>query len=977
MTQATYCLPRFVVGILIVLPLVAIFGKGAVAGEAPAGPEPAWVPASCRGDAAGNVFHPGDAVSLTVTVKAKDGKPLRVKGGTWRIKEIGDAWPWPWSGGERFRVGELRAEGQVAPAEGAELPVKIDWKPDRLGAFGVFLKLDDGTGASERMASGFAVTYPPTPGVKPLSPVVFNLYGQYITDHAESMKRLGAKWIRWETSWASNEPKPGQWDWSQTDLPMDAARKNDLLIIAIMAHAPDWAMPSIGGKFHVCYSSSKWETNVAPQYLPQWQEWTRRYVERYKDVVRAGIMLNEPWEGGSISGWHGSGAHYRAMLRAFFGGAHAADRSFTVLANDSGMNVEDNLLCEPGTIEYVDAVSVHTYRSYLAFYPPQYAAYGKRVWETESWNGVGEAENIHQVVHGLAQGFVKTQPCSIEDIIIESNDKAKAWIAPTGQALSVLLHFIEDTDCIGEPLPDSMPWVFVFHGRKDGPSPAKNAAVIWGRDKWKNAPSFPQVTRDGVLTLLDPKNELSLYDVKGNPVPRKGKDVQVPLTDRPCYLVSAKGADDLAARLRTAKVTGLEPVQIALHDFTAPLAKRPPLRVTLANVARVHLSGTVSVKAPDGWQIEAAADGRAPKPFKDLAPGKSIDLEFAIKTAKPVAFNRYPFSVSVITNSGDNSRTEELSVAAFAKGTPPLDGTAEDWQKRGAIPVLLTAKPTPVDSFIQYAFPFMDLKAKDNSGYFAQFMGMWDADNFYVFADVNDPKMEIRPSMTSTWYAMHGAPNDFEYWYGPAFAGCVGDALNVAFNVLPYGEKQIASFPPEAQRQVPPKWRVPPADHEISLYLASRQKIEDGDYARAVEELLATGKPPWGAVRQPKLVEAGEPIAEVWRLMAPGVPRHNYFPFSPRAEKDQGIVPAAKLVVRYKDGAWRYRASIPWAELSLVKPLAQAGKPVAFTFLCKNDGSTALDWNRERSVSRQSQEILHPTWEEPWAPVSEWGFIDE
>ena len=92
-------------------------------------------------------------------------------------------------------------------------------------------------------------------------------------------------------------------------------------------------------------------------------------------------------------------------------------------------------------------------------------------------------------------------------------------------------------------------------------------------------------------------------------------------------------------------------------------------------------------------------------------------------------------------------------------------------------------------------------------------------------------------------------------------------------------------------------------------------------------------------------------------MMAPGIPRHNYFPFSPRAEKDQGVVPGAKLIVRYQDGVWRYRAAIPWSELSLVKPLAQAGKPVAFTFLCKNRGGTALDWNRERSVSRRENRL--------------------
>ena len=56
------------------------------------------------------------------------------------------------------------------------------------------------------------------------------------------------------------------------------------------------------------------------------------------------------------------------------------------------MNVEDNILVAPGTINLLDAVSIHTYRSYNAANVAQFASYGKPIWDTESWIGVGAVQ---------------------------------------------------------------------------------------------------------------------------------------------------------------------------------------------------------------------------------------------------------------------------------------------------------------------------------------------------------------------------------------------------------------------------------------------------------------------------------------------------------------------------------------------------------------------------------------------------------
>ncbi|MGB2824277.1 MAG: hypothetical protein WBF17_25105 [Phycisphaerae bacterium] len=57
---------------------------------------PNWVITQYHSDAPGNVFHNNETVKLTLTLGPKDAqKPLTIKGGTWRIKEIQDQEGWP------------------------------------------------------------------------------------------------------------------------------------------------------------------------------------------------------------------------------------------------------------------------------------------------------------------------------------------------------------------------------------------------------------------------------------------------------------------------------------------------------------------------------------------------------------------------------------------------------------------------------------------------------------------------------------------------------------------------------------------------------------------------------------------------------------------------------------------------------------------------------------------------------------------
>ena len=104
-------------------------------------------------------------------------------------------------------TGATSGEGTIPAQSALKIPVTINWKPNRLGAYAIYLTLDDGSGAGEQVVWGFAVTYPPAKGRKPNSPVVFNAGSTSLPELGPVYKHLGAKWVRVEIAWGANEPR--------------------------------------------------------------------------------------------------------------------------------------------------------------------------------------------------------------------------------------------------------------------------------------------------------------------------------------------------------------------------------------------------------------------------------------------------------------------------------------------------------------------------------------------------------------------------------------------------------------------------------------------------------------------------------------------------------------------------------------------------------------------------------------------------
>jgi len=98
---------------------------------------------------------------------------------------------------------------------------------------------------------------------------------------------------------------------------------------------------------------------------------------------------------------------------------------------------------------------------------------------------------------------------------------------------------------------------------------------------------------------------------------------------------------------------------------------------------------------------------------------------------------------------------------------------------------------------------------------------------------------------------------------------------------------------------------------------------------------------------------------EIWRLLAPGVPRKHYYPRQPKATKDGGPVADGKLAI-VQDGNTRIvECALPWAEIPDVKAALGAGRPIKFSFRVSDDKGPTYELAAGRSVSKQNSLAFH------------------
>jgi hypothetical protein len=111
---------------------------------------------------------------------------------------------------------------------------------------------------------------------------------------------------------------------------------------------------------------------------------------------------------------------------------------------------------------------------------------------------------------------------------------------------------------------------------------------------------------------------------------------------------------------------------------------------------------------------------------------------------------------------------------------------------------------------------------------------------------------------------------------------------------------------------------------------------------------------------------------EVWRLLAPGMVRGDFYPRV--ADLQQGAVEGAQLAIVHKGKTRITEVAIPWGEIPEVQALMAAGKPVKFSFRVNYDRVASRELGQGRSAARVNGPAFHAVGGEHWANELEFGW---
>ena len=94
----------------------------------------------------------------------------------------------------------------------------------------------------------------------------------------------------------------------------------------------------------------------------------------------------------------------------------------------------------------------------------------------------------------------------------------------------------------------------------------------------------------------------------------------------------------LLAALRSAKISGLEPVEVVAHDLLARVEQKPVLRLSITNILNRPLTGKLEVKLGSLTLKDASST-------LELKPHETREVALAVTDGKSSPDNTYPLSV--------------------------------------------------------------------------------------------------------------------------------------------------------------------------------------------------------------------------------------------------------------------------------------------------------------------------------------------
>jgi len=921
-------------------------------------------------NAAGQLFYAGEVVNLKIFISKAIGSagPFVIE-----LQEISTRDPEARSTSmEGFS--DTAGHAPIIGLEGKpiEIPIEVAFDdkgeatltldnfalPARFGTYAVVLK----AGSKRQFVASLARVPARREDGKVETVPVFG-EGQFLTGGPEEVakrveiySRMGIRGWRSELSWS--ETADGNLNLEVYAPLFEAAKKHGLgIMVTLGGHPGHWRpfgepTPASGWRPDSGGYSGSGDWLAHPDNYPRYEKWIEEFSRRFWEDGRGGLWglenYNEPWEGGGISGWARDAIQYREIQRMIGRAARRVSPEIKLLAASSIMNTEDKLYSD-GTNEfnqYVDIFTDHYVVPPMCYGPLVAEAHGKESMETETWVVSTEYMLPNVVAQFMAAGQKRIAPWHPR--VLYDNVNGALIPAPVVVATTVFNYF-----CTGKPFDkivfrEHLPWVFQF-----GPDSDNDAVLVvfgqllnaFGNDPKERPFAQVEAAGGGTMTIDNADGLLKFFDLSGNAVHEGEPSVTLPMSFLPVYVKCEQGPVKAAERIRQAKVSGKKPVEILPIDFTKPVAAGSTLLVKVANRLPQTISGTLAVKSPEGLTLVANEQKI------DLTGGETKTVSFEITATTTDASNSYPFVFTFSSDAGNAEYAESMNAAIVSKKTIVVDGNLDDWKDVSGVTVI--AGVQAADLAEKMRRPWLDIKEELPQGNLGEFKIAYDENFLYISARVNDATPDIEKPLFSTVpadYYYHTAESDKEEPYKTFI-----EDFNKKFPDAKY--KSFADVPFVWKRS--PEMYIPFRRDRLQIGL----DVTDGWHdLKSNWDRVTPGLTAWPDTDYEYSIYLGQGGAnEIWRHLAPGVPRIHDYPRQVKGQRTTGVVSGGKSFVKYEGTEYTYEIAIPKEELGDLK--LSPGTTLGLMLRGGNSQGAHVDYGVDKSVAKVNGLSLHPYWE--------------
>ena len=847
--------------------------------------------------------------------------------------------------------------------------------------------------------------------------------GQFITHDKQdldllrkrmlTLRRLGIRGARIEFGWQGRGPNDHIWD--RYDKIMSVAEECGLKFLVTISGHPYWTMP-----FDEPTPSTfdqKPDHSCMPKYYDDFEGWIEEFCRRYwKDgngALWAIEHWNEPWEGISISGWESDMIHYRELMKRIASGARKVDPRIKTAAACSSMNTEDKFFTGDDRAEWAELIDLFTDHYVLPrnTYGPMAAKFwGKENTDTETWIAATEMLLPQVMCQFMGSGQDRVTPWHPAMTYFKLPKGEMNFQLPNPVALSSNTF---NAFCNGKPFKkllflEHLPWAFQFGSDDDAvvvllgrlhpltyDATAPRDTLLW---QWN-------LKEGGTMTIDNADGALEFYDIAGNREFVDEKAVRLAVDYLAHFILAPKGGATLIAeRLKATKFADVVPVEIIVRHFTMPVENGASFNLELHNLLPERVSGKLTVTPPQDFRIEYERN-------IELTAGETQAIPIRLMDAVANPSNAYNFEFRFESEQGVAEWKEAVHVLVARKSKKTIDGNLDDWKDDSGVLVFSSKQQTGMTE--QMWMPFLEYKERNPDTSFGEMKLAWDDQFLYIGARLNSQSWEGGKLRLENW--------DEEQYFRSAADDAICERLRDYEKFLTIDRRKRDTDTTFADD---PKWKeylaLLDSDPDLKaavdtnaarVYLAARKKNPAATFADATHVyktipydaqfwrgdtlqlafdaidgyahhnlFVDTDQVPAGFHAMPDtdfefgIYQCIDDKPEIWRGLAPGIPRGHYYPRQPRAANDQGPVKDGQCVITRNGTETVYEAAIPWSQLEGWQPKVGRDFGLMFRFTARQ-GSPVV-FGADKSATKSNGLTLHPYFETTPNCGLRWMFVN-